>query len=681
MIAWTAAFVVSLTTMATANPGRASDLQGRVLFSGLPVPGATVTATQGDRTVATVSTEDGVFRLAGVSEGAWSVRVEMRGFVTETRGLTLPLAESPLTIPLTMRRYEDIVGRGAPPPRPPVTSPGEPAPADTQPDAADAVVINGSVSNGAASVFAQPRAFGNNRPRQGALYTGGLTAAIGNSAWNARPFSFGGSGAPAPSYGDVQVGFTVGGPLKIPWLVKNGPQSYVNYQHGLLHNTTTQSAVMPDAAERAGDFSSSPVAVRDPSTGLPFDGNRIPSDRLTPQAASLLQYYPLPNTQTTTGANYQAATVTATTTDALQLGMTKAVTRRTTLTGTFAFQRTAADSLSLFGFEDSNHQSSLNGSFNWSRRFNTRLSVRAGYQFIRIATTVTPFFANRINVSGDAGIAGNNQDAENWGPPALSFPDVAGLRDVNYQRSRGLTHAAAGEAMLKHGGHNLTMGGDIRRNGVDVSSQSDPRGSLAFTGAATGEGFADFLLGLPATSTIAFREIPTRLRGGAYDAYFTDDWRISNLTMNLGVRWEYESPLTAAIAPDWRGFEPRLAASWRPVMGSSLIVRGSYGVYRNLGVYQPLAIVLGQQPPLARTFSVQSDPLAPLTLANPFPSSIPSAITFAVDPRFRAGGARMWQVSAQRDLPASLTAIVAYSVPRARISCRRRCRTPIRPAR
>ena len=166
MIAWTAAFVVSLTTMATANPGRASDLQGRVLFSGLPVPGATVTATQGDRTVATVSAEDGVFRLAGVSEGAWSVRVEMRGFVTETRGLTLPLAESPLTIPLTMRRYEDIVGGGAPPPRPPVTAPGEPAPADTQPDAADAVVINGSVINGAASVFAQPRAFGNNRPRR-----------------------------------------------------------------------------------------------------------------------------------------------------------------------------------------------------------------------------------------------------------------------------------------------------------------------------------------------------------------------------------------------------------------------------------------------------------------------------------------------------------------------------------
>src|SRR6185436_7366808 len=136
---------------------------------------------------------------------------------------------------------------------------------------------------------------------------------------------------------------------------------------------------------------------------------------------------------------------------------------------------------------------------------------------------------------------------------------------------------------------------------------------------------------------------------------------LSGLTLNLGVRWEYESPFNGSgLRPDKRGLEPRLAASWRPVLGSSLVIRGSYGTYRNLGVYQPLALLLAQQPPVSRNLSTQNSPLSPLTLANPFPSSLPSMTTFAVDPGFRVGYAHTWQVSAQRDFPASLTVIAAY---------------------
>src|SRR5205814_1051117 len=114
------------------------------------------------------------------------------------------------------------------------------------------------------------------------------------------------------------------------------------------------------------------------------------------------------------------------------------------------------------------------------------------------------------------------------------------------------------------------------------------------------------------------------------------------------------------LRPDRRGLEPRLGASWRPVPASSLVIRGSYGIYRNLGVYQPLALLLAQQPPDARTFSVQNGALTPLTLASPFPSSLPSTTTFTVDPGFRVGYAHNWQLSAQRDLPASFTVIAAY---------------------
>lgn len=644
-----------LATAAQPSPV-ASDLSGRVLYSGLAVPGATVTARRGDRTLTAISSDEGAFRFAALDEGTWALRIEMRGFVPVSRDVTVPMPDPSLDVTLTMRSYQEIVGSTAPP----IAAAPAPAAGEPQPDVADVDVINGSVNNGAATPFAQPRAFGNNRPRTGALYTGAFTAVLGNSAWNARPFSFGGSGASAPSYGDVQLGFNLGGPLKIPGLVSNGPQTYVGYQHGLVHNATTQSALMPTAAERAGDLSGSSVVTRDPSTGSPFPGNVVPSNRITPQAAALLAYYPLPNATTTTGANYQTTILTATRADSFQMGMNKAVTRRTTLTGTVAFQRTVTDSVSLFDFADSSRQSSIDASFTWARRFTPRLAVRATYQFTRSKATVTPFFAHRTNVSGDAGIAGNSQDPANWGPPSLSFAGIAGLRDVDYQNSLTRVHATGSEVLFKRGRHNLTMGGDVRWNGVDVASQSDPRGTLAFTGAATGNPFGDFLLGLPATSAIGFGDTGVRLRGAANDAYITDDWRLSGLTLNLGVRWEYEPPLTTSLKPDTRGLEPRLAASWRPFLGSSLVLRGSYGLYRNLGVYQPLALLLARQPPFTRTFSVQNGPLAPLTLANPFPSSVPSAKTFDADPEFRVGGAHTWQVSAQRDLPASLTVIAAY---------------------
>jgi hypothetical protein len=693
------AAMASLVLAAAAQPASdASDLAGRVVFTGLAVPGATVTASRGERTVSIVADDDGAFRFAGLEDGAWTVRVEMRGFTTVSRDVTLPLIEPPLVVALTMLRYEDIVQPG---PSPAVTpTPAAPAPAgatEPPPDAAD--VINGSVSNGAASPFAQPRAFGNNRPRQRALYTGGASAAIGNSAWDAAPFSFGGSTAPTPSYGDVQLGFTLGGPLKIPWLVSSGPNMFLAVQHAVTHNVTTQSAVMPTAAERAGDFSQSGSVVHDPRTGEPFPGNVIPFDRLSPPAAALLAYYPLPNGAPSSGGNYQTSVVSSARQEGLQFGLSKGVTRRDTIDGTIAFRYTVTDATTLFNFEDESTQSSVNATLNWAHRFSTRISTRLRYQFTRGATTVTPFFANRTNVSGEAGIAGNDQSPANWGPPTLSFPDVAGLTDVATERSVTDAHAAGAELLVRHGRHNITMGGDVRHTGFDVSSHPNPRGTLAFTGAVTGEALADYLIGVPATSSIAYGDADTHLRGNAFDAYAADDWRLSaGVTMNVGVRWEYEAPFTetsgrlanldvapgfaavspvvatdpvgaitgasypaSLVRPDKRGIEPRLAVSWRPVLGSTFVVRGSYGLYRNLGVYQPLALLLAQQPPLSTTFSIHNSLATPLTLANPFPASVPgTANTFAVDPDFRPGHAHTWQVSAQRDFPASLTVIATY---------------------
>jgi hypothetical protein len=56
--------------------------------------------------------------------------------------------------------------------------------------------------------------------------------------------------------------------------------------------------------------------------------------------------------------------------------------------------------------------------------------------------------------------------------------------------------------------------------------------------------------------------------------------------------------------PDKTGIQPRLAIAWRPIPGSSLVVRAAYGIYRNTNVYQSITTLLAQQPPLSTAFSV-----------------------------------------------------------------------------
>ena len=81
-----------------------------------------------------------------------------------------------------------------PPPRQASAPPPDDPPADGA-AAADGFLINGSVNNGAASPFAQPAAFGNNRRRPGALYNGMIGGLFSNSMWDARPLTHRRAGA------------------------------------------------------------------------------------------------------------------------------------------------------------------------------------------------------------------------------------------------------------------------------------------------------------------------------------------------------------------------------------------------------------------------------------------------------------------------------------------------------
>ncbi|MBZ5576436.1 MAG: carboxypeptidase regulatory-like domain-containing protein [Acidobacteriia bacterium] len=572
--------------------------------------------------------------------------------------------------------------------------------------AADGLLINGTNNNGNSSPFALAPRFGNNVRGRPSLYNGNLGVIFDNSSLDARPYSLTGQNTDRPSYNHFQGVAAFGGPLKIPWLVpRNGPTIFVNYQWMRNRNDSVQPGLMPTDAERTGDFSQvlnplgQPVQIFDPTTHIPFSGNVIPQSQISPQAQALLRFFPEPNFASNGRYNYQIGLVNIVHQDSLQSRVNKAIGRKNQVAGSFAMQSTRSDNPNLFGFLDTNDSLGYNLNANWRHSLTPRLFLNLGYQFSRQSIRINPFFANRENVAGNAQITGNNQQPVNWGPPTLSFANFSALSDGLPSFTRNQTSGVSIDNNWSRSRHNVSFGGDFRRQQFNVLGQQDPRGAFAFTGAAAGYDFAGFFLGVPDTSSIAFGNADKYFRDSIYEAYVTDDWRMSpGFTLNAGVRWEYWSPITeqygrlvnldvasrvTAVAPvvannptgpltgqhypdslmqpDKHAFQPRIAFSWRPFPASSMVVRGGYGVYYNTSVYQTIAMQMAQQSPLSKSLSVQNSAANPLTLANGFNAS-PNITTntFAVDPNFRVGYAQNWQVSVQRDMPGALVLIAMY---------------------
>ena len=108
--------------------------------------------------------------------------------------------------------------------------------------------------------------------------------------------------------------------------------------------------------------------------------------------------------------------------------MEKTIGRRDRSYGGFGFRSSRADSTNLFGFLDTTDTLGIDTNVNWSHRYLHQMFVVLGYHFTRLRTDVRPQFENRENISGNAGIGGNDQDPANWGPPALIFSSgIAGL--------------------------------------------------------------------------------------------------------------------------------------------------------------------------------------------------------------------------------------------------------------
>jgi hypothetical protein len=707
----------------------AAEHHGQVTFNGLPVPGATVTAIGGDRRFVAVTDQQGAYSFPDLTDGVWTIQVEMLCFATIKQEVAVaPDAPSPVwelrvlpleeihaeTRPAATARSTASATQSAAAPRPQagfqraeVNAAGEGAApgglgtemgneggaaGDLNQTASDAMVVSGS-SSGAI----ERRAIGNARKGIGSMYQGDVSLILDNSSLDARPYSLTGQNTEKPAYDHLRAGASFGGPLTIPHLLHGQGQFFLNYQTTRNRNDSTNTSLMPTQAMRNGDL---PQTISDPSSGQPFPGNAIPPSRTAPQSQALLKFYPLPDFPESAGYNYQIPLVGISHQDDAQGRANKMLNRKHFVNGSFAYRNARSSGPNVFGFDDTGKITGFNANANWRYMASQRLNFSLGYQFSRLSMRTTPYFANRENVSGEAGITGNNQEPGNWGPPNLSFSSgIAGLSDAALSLTRNQTSGVSITGLWMRRPHSITFGADFRRQQFNLLAQQNARGSFTFTGAATGNDFADFLLGVPDTSAIAFGNADKYFRASSYDAYFTDDWRVSpGLTINAGARWEYNSPIaekygrlvnldvapgfsaeapvlgshptgpltgqripSSLVQPDKHAWQPRVGISWRPFFGTSTLVRAGYGLYYNTSIYQAIATQMAQQSPLSKSLSVQNGPGNPLTLANGFNAS-PSTTsnTFAIDPNFRAGYSHNWSLSVQQDLAGSMVMTATY---------------------
>jgi hypothetical protein len=543
-----------------------------------------------------------------------------------------------------------------------------------------------------------------------------------------------------------QYGFTLGGPIR-----KDHTFFFVNVERSKSLSPDNLIRTVPTALQRAGDFSQTrtssgqlitiydPLTTRpNPSGGFirdPFLGNVITADRIDPIAKAILEHYPLPTNGNATQNFVRERSRTSTSLPfVVRVDHTAG---RHRLFGSFRQSNSQDESETVsVAFPDPGTNGEL------GTRANDRLSsvlsdtimlrsnlvaeIRLGYTrnlFTTTPATLGLDFATLGIGSADPALKAHSALA--------MFPRIevgGGIDSLGMNRAGLIDDLEDTRELQAHvtwirGSHTIKGGLQAARMGFDVFRPEYPSGQYVFgpgftqgpnpaTASTTaGLGFATFLLGAPTGGQITgdprFNTSQTYL-----GPYAQDDWKITNaLTLNLGLRYEYQSPwiekddqltffdpeasdpLTGRKGvvrlvgrdsgsryqtnPDRNNIAPRLGFAWR--VAKPMVLRGGYGI-----VYYPGSGGIGSAPSdlggggFLTATSVNlvgsgTPPAAPNTpppgasLRSPFNSGYfeppATAVGGSVTTAFRdlkTPYAHTWNVSLQRELPWQMIGEVAY---------------------
>jgi hypothetical protein len=345
-------------------------------------------------------------------------------------------------------------------------------------------------------------------------------------------------------------GGSVGGPLSIPGLYSGTSKSFffLTYERFKFPKETTVQNTVPTAAMRGGDLSLEGVTVKDPQTGQPFPGNRIPASRISPIARQVLDLYPMPNagdTGTQHSANYVANYDSSLISNQYDLRLDHYLTAAQSMFGRYTSKKVSTNVPKGLVFPSSTQDDAFR-SFVLSHNYTITPSLlneaRVGFSYHENARDNT--FKGREFTNG-LGLVGIGPTFPFNGVPEFNFDGdttSVGLDRADAQESQK-TIQFADNVTWSAGKHTFKFGFDWRQMRATSPlgfTGADNYGNFDFTGAFTGSDFGDFLLGIPEATSYAIVSQDNDGSASHYAFFAQDNYQIGkNLTLEYGLRWEY----------------------------------------------------------------------------------------------------------------------------------------------
>ncbi len=387
-----------------------------------------------------------------------------------------------------------------------------------------------------------------------------------NDFFDATDFFANRNGTGKPKLRYNAYGFNIGGPIYIPKIYKKREKTFFFYNmewRKLIQGSQLTATAIP-GAEFSGNFSALlPGTVikvpqtKDPaamalfakyglSPGQAFPGNVIPSGLINSNANAFLATGAFPKPNTADG-RYSAATPVPT-------DLREEIVR---------IDHRFSDKLAVMGHlvYDSSNQSyatTLWGSDTYPT-IGTLLTAPSYSTVINLTHSISPTVVNEItyNFNGNAlhlTPTGIYKRPSDFNVPEF-FPannldrlprvDIGTPYNVSYDPESWPwnnvygAHVIGDNVSWTRGKHTFQIGGNYMRSYKQQDIFGNTNGYFDFDGSATGNGFADFLLGYAKSYQELQIQDAVNIRFNEFAAYAEDNWRVtSRLTLNLGLRWE-----------------------------------------------------------------------------------------------------------------------------------------------